>query len=149
MKDGPVNDAHPGNLTFIAEQVSHHPPISAFYAEHVEKKIMCSAHIYTKSRFLGLSIGVNNIGQGSIYLLDKGEEYIVSFPSAYGRSILTVPWVELGGSVTITCPQTGYSAAVEFLTKVGFGPFYSDLIVSTPLFHYLTIFQLIPDLILF
>lgn len=118
VKDGPVNDAHPGNLTFIAEQVSHHPPISAFYAEHVEKRIMCSAHIYTKSRFLGLSIGVNNIGQGSIYLLDKGEEYIVTFPSAYGRSILTVPWVELGGSVSITCPQTGYTAAVEFLTKV-------------------------------
>lgn len=118
VKDGPVPDANPGNLTFIAEQVSHHPPISAFYAEHIEKKIMCSAHIYTKSRFLGLSIGVNNIGQGSIFLLEKGEEYIVTFPSAYGRSILTVPWVELGGAVNITCPQTGYSANVEFLTKV-------------------------------
>lgn len=113
-------DANPGNLTFIAEQVSHHPPISAFYAEHVGKKIMCSAHIYTKSRFLGLSIGVNNIGQGSIYLLEKGEEYIVTFPSAYGRSILTVPWVELGGAVNITCPQTGYNANVEFLTKVSY-----------------------------
>lgn len=36
------------------------------------------------------------------------------------RSILTVPWVELGGSVSITCAKTGYGAAVEFLTK----PFY-------------------------
>lgn len=36
------------------------------------------------------------------------------------RSILTVPWVELGGSVSITCAKTGYSATVEFLTK----PFY-------------------------
>lgn len=35
-------------------------------------------------------------------------------------SILTVPWIELGGSVTITCPQTGYRADIEFLTK----PFY-------------------------
>jgi oxysterol-binding protein len=81
---------------------------------------MCSAHIYTKSKFLGLSIGVHNIGQGSIYLLDKGEEYTVTFPSAYGRSILTVPWVELGGVVNVKCPQTGYFAVIEFLTKVNF-----------------------------
>ena len=33
---------------------------------------------------------------------------------------MTVPWVELGGSVSITCAKTGYSATVEFLTK----PFY-------------------------
>lgn len=39
---------------------------------------------------------------------------------AYCRSILTVPWVELGGSVTISCQQTGYHAKVEFITK----PFY-------------------------
>ena len=31
-----------------------------------------------------------------------------------------MPWVELGGSVSITCAKTGYSANVEFLTK----PFY-------------------------
>ena len=33
---------------------------------------------------------------------------------------MTVPWVELGGSVSITCAKTGYGATVEFLTK----PFY-------------------------
>ena len=60
------------------------------------------------------------MGTGSVYLLDKGEEYVCTFPSAYGRSILTVPWVELGGPVTITCQQTGYSANIEFLTKVLF-----------------------------
>jgi hypothetical protein len=36
------------------------------------------------------------------------------------RSILTVPWIELGGTVTITCAKTGYNATIEFLTK----PFY-------------------------
>ncbi|XP_053209690.1 oxysterol-binding protein-related protein 9-like isoform X2 [Panonychus citri] len=120
VKDGPVPWAVSNDLTFLAEQVSHHPPVSAFYAEHVNKKIMCSAHIYTKSKFLGLSIGVHHIGQGSIYLLEKGEEYVITFPSAYGRSILTVPWIELGGSVTVNCPQSGYHANIDFLTK----PFY-------------------------
>ncbi|XP_063225170.1 oxysterol-binding protein-related protein 9 isoform X2 [Bacillus rossius redtenbacheri] len=120
VTDGPVPWCSRSQLTFVAEQVSHHPPISAFYAEHYGKKISFCAHVWTKSKFLGLSIGVHNIGQGIISVLDYDEEYIVTFPNGYGRSILTVPWIELGGSVTITCAKSGYVANVEFLTK----PFY-------------------------
>uniref|UniRef100_A0A336LKT5 Oxysterol-binding protein n=1 Tax=Culicoides sonorensis TaxID=179676 RepID=A0A336LKT5_CULSO len=118
--DGPIPWCKKNQLTFIAEQVSHHPPISAFYAEHYEKRICFTAHVWTKSKFLGLSIGVHNIGQGIVTLCDLNEEYILTFPNGYGRSILTVPWIELGGSVTITCPKTKYHADIEFLTK----PFY-------------------------
>ncbi|XP_052861880.1 oxysterol-binding protein-related protein 9 [Anopheles cruzii] len=120
VQDGPVPWCRRDQLTFIAEQVSHHPPISAFYAEHYNKKISFSAHVWTKSKFLGLSIGVHNIGQGTVTLCDLNEEYIVTFPNGYGRSILTIPWIELGGTVTITCPQSGYRADIDFLTK----PFY-------------------------
>uniref|UniRef100_A0A182PM29 Oxysterol-binding protein n=1 Tax=Anopheles epiroticus TaxID=199890 RepID=A0A182PM29_9DIPT len=120
VKDGPVPWCRRDQLTFIAEQVSHHPPISAFYAEHYNKKISFSAHVWTKSKFLGLSIGVHNIGQGTVTLCDLNEEYIVTFPNGYGRSILTIPWIELGGTVTISSPQTGYRADIDFITK----PFY-------------------------
>ena len=51
-------------------------------------------------------------------MLDYDEEYIVTFPNGYGRSILTVPWVEIGGKTTITCAKTGYHATVDFHTKV-------------------------------
>lgn len=120
VKEGPVPWCRRDQLTFIAEQVSHHPPISAFYAEHYNKKISFAAHVWTKSKFLGLSIGVHNIGQGTVTLCDLNEEYIVTFPNGYGRSILTIPWIELGGTITITCPQTGYRADIDFITK----PFY-------------------------
>ena len=76
-------------LTFIAEQVSHHPPISAFYAEHFNKRIQLDGYTWTKSKFLGLSIGVHMVGKAVLSLLDHEEEYILTFPSAYGRSILT------------------------------------------------------------
>lgn len=56
-----------------------------------------------------------------LYLRDYGEEYVFTFPSAYARSILTVPWVELGGKVTISCAKTGYSANVTFHTKPLYG----------------------------
>lgn len=139
VTDGPVPWCSSQQLTFIAEQVSHHPPskctdycaqletnssflVSAFYAEHVNKRISFNAHVYTKSKFLGLSICVYNIGQGIVSVLDYDEEYFVTFPNGYGRSILTVPWIELGGTVTITCPKTGYNCNIEFLTK----PFYAN-----------------------
>ncbi|XP_064087179.1 oxysterol-binding protein-related protein 9-like isoform X6 [Macrobrachium nipponense] len=120
VPDGPIPWATTNNLSFVAEQVSHHPPISAFYAENKNKRISFCGHIWTKSKFLGLSICVNNIGQGCVSVMDHDEEYILNFPSGYGRSILTVPWVELGGTCQITCSKTGYSGNIEFLTK----PFY-------------------------
>lgn len=68
--------------------ISFPPPsitVSAFYAEHYNKKITFSAHVWTKSKFLGLSVGVHNIGEGVVTLVDYGEEYIVTFPNGYGR----------------------------------------------------------------
>ncbi|XP_039276085.1 oxysterol-binding protein-related protein 9 [Nilaparvata lugens] len=88
VSDGPVPWCHRNQLTFVAEQVSHHPPISAFYAEHYNTKDELEM---------------------------KRCVWLVCL-----RSILTVPWIELGGSVVIKCDKTGYKANVEFLTK----PFY-------------------------
>ncbi|MGH0149227.1 UNVERIFIED_CONTAM: hypothetical protein FKN15_021048 [Acipenser sinensis] len=120
VSEGPAPWCSKNDVSFVAEQVSHHPPISAFYAECYSKKIQFNAHIWTKSKFLGMSIGVHNIGQGCVSCLEYDEHYILTFPNGYGRSILTVPWVELGGECTISCSQTGYSASVSFHTK----PFY-------------------------
>ena len=50
--------------------------------------------------------------------MDYGEEYRVNLPNAYARSILTVPWLELGGKCHIECLQNGYTADVEFHCKV-------------------------------
>uniref|UniRef100_A0A672T2V8 Oxysterol-binding protein n=1 Tax=Sinocyclocheilus grahami TaxID=75366 RepID=A0A672T2V8_SINGR len=110
----------PYKVRFVAEQVSHHPPVSGFYCECAERGMCVNTHIWTKSKFMGMSVGVSMVGEGVLYLLDHGEEYAFTFPSAYARSILTVPWVELGGKVTISCAKTGYSANVTFHTK----PFY-------------------------
>lgn len=63
--------------------------------------------------------------------MDHGEEYVVTFPSGFGRSILTVPWVELGGKVSINCPQTGYIANIEFKCK----QFFSSDVNKVMIFH--------------
>ncbi|XP_029022115.1 oxysterol-binding protein-related protein 10 isoform X2 [Betta splendens] len=120
---GPPGEEAPGGcyrVRFVAEQVSHHPPVSAFYCESREKTMCVNAHVWTKSKFMGMSIGVSMVGEGVLCLLEHDEEYVFTLPCAYARSILTVPWVELGGKVSINCAKSGYSATVTFHTK----PFY-------------------------
>ncbi|XP_043821332.1 oxysterol-binding protein-related protein 10 isoform X2 [Dromiciops gliroides] len=107
-------------LRFVAEQVSHHPPVSCFYCECKERGMFVNTHVWTKSKFMGMSVGVSLVGEGILRLLDYEEDYVFTLPNAYARSILTIPWVELGGKVTMDCNKTGYTALVTFHTK----PFY-------------------------
>ncbi|XP_054638462.1 oxysterol-binding protein-related protein 10-like isoform X2 [Dunckerocampus dactyliophorus] len=107
-------------VRFVAEQVSHHPPVSGFYCECREKRMCVNTYVWTKSKFMGMSVGVSMVGQGVLHLSEHDEDYVFTLPCAYARSILAVPWVELGGKVTISCAKTGYSATVIFHTK----PFY-------------------------
>ncbi|XP_014007127.2 oxysterol-binding protein-related protein 11 isoform X1 [Salmo salar] len=118
----PTTEGEDGSyqLRFVAEQVSHHPPVSGFYAECPERRMCVNTHVWTKSKFMGMSIGVSMIGEGCLYLLEHDEEYMFTLPCAYARSILTVPWVELGGKVNVNCTKSGYSAVITFQTK----PFY-------------------------
>ena len=54
--------ANNSRLVYTAEQVSHHPPVTAFYFECPEKQVYLNASIYTKSKFMGMSIGVSMLG---------------------------------------------------------------------------------------
>lgn len=110
--------------------------------------------IYTKSKFLGLSLAVHNIGKSkrkreredfkmlfhyivTLNLMDHDEEYECNIPNAYARlitagtgfeicrlslslsrSILTYPWMELGGKCVVKCEKTGYRSEIEFHCKV-------------------------------
>ena len=95
--------------------------MSAFYAECPDKKICANYAVWTKSKFLGISVGVDMVGVGTIHVQEHGEKYHFTLPSTYGRSILTVPWSEMGGKVQVTCPQTDYTSTLVFHTKPMYG----------------------------
>jgi len=61
--------------------------VSAFYAEHFKNRISIDGYVWTKSKFLGLSVGVYMVGQSVLSVADYGEEYIMTFPNAYGRYV--------------------------------------------------------------
>ena len=58
---------------------------------------------------------------GTLSIPEFEEDYVITYPSAYARSILTVPWTELGGRCSITCEKTGLTASILFQTKPMYG----------------------------
>ncbi|KAJ7329845.1 hypothetical protein JRQ81_016019 [Phrynocephalus forsythii] len=103
---------------YIAEQVSHHPPISAFYVSNRKDGFCLSGNILAKSKFYGNSLSAILDGEGRLMFLNRGEEYVMTMPYAHCKGILYgTMTLELGGTVNIACEKTGYSAALEFKLK--------------------------------
>lgn len=108
---------HPsGSKTFyISEQVSHHPPVSTFYASNRQEGFTFSGTILAKSKFYGNSTSAILDGAATLSLLPRGENYVMTMPYAHCKGILMgTMTMELGGKVTIECEKTGYSTEMEF-----------------------------------
>ena len=75
---------------YVAEQVSHHPPISAFYYCSPENKLVISGELRPKSKFLGNSVVNEMGGYNHCIFLDRPQdgEYDITMPNMYARGIL-------------------------------------------------------------
>ncbi|XP_031206236.1 oxysterol-binding protein-related protein 8 [Mastomys coucha] len=103
---------------YIAEQVSHHPPVSAFYVSNRKDGFCLSGSILAKSKFYGNSLSAILEGEARLTFLNRGEDYVMTMPYAHCKGILYgTMTLELGGTVNITCQKTGYSAILEFKLK--------------------------------
>eukprot|EP00753_Platysulcus_tardus_P010753 PLAT3021.1.p1 GENE.PLAT3021.1~~PLAT3021.1.p1 ORF type:complete len:427 (+),score=231.44 PLAT3021.1:51-1331(+) len=112
---------------YFAEQVSHHPPISALYFENRAKHIVFNAQVQTKSRFGGNSAASIMAGGATMYLLNRpGEVYNVTFPNFYAIGLFMGKLrMELGDKSTITCPSLNLEAEFEWKLKPTFGGSYN------------------------
>ncbi|KRZ77341.1 Oxysterol-binding protein-related protein 8 [Trichinella papuae] len=109
---------------YIAEQVSHHPPISAFFVTNRKSGFNISGTILAKSKYYGNSLSAIMCGSARITLLNRGENYIVTLPYAHCKGLLLGTLsMELGGSVSLTCDRTSYSALIEFKLRPFLGRF--------------------------
>lgn len=106
------------NAYFLAEQVSHHPPITAMFYHSPEHRIGIEGDLRPKSRFFGNSVGMILEGYAKVQLGQWGESYMVTYPNMYARGILFGKMVlELGETSTVTCQETDLMFEVEFKTK--------------------------------
>ncbi|XP_055908551.1 oxysterol-binding protein-related protein 8 isoform X2 [Eupeodes corollae] len=111
---------HPnGSRTYyIAEQVSHHPPVSALYVTNRQDGFCITCSILAKSKFYGNSTSAMLEGVATLTLLPRGESYTLTTPYAHCKGILMGTLsMELGGKICIECENTGYKTEIEFKLK--------------------------------
>ena len=116
----PSLDSPQEAVTFLAEQVSHHPPVSAMYAECRAAGVSYVGSIATISglRFKYLlpnALTVENRGTARIILHSTGEEILCSFPDAVAIDLLgSKPMLKLTGSSWLSCDTHGFRVELEF-----------------------------------
>ncbi|MGH0163692.1 UNVERIFIED_CONTAM: hypothetical protein FKN15_045975 [Acipenser sinensis] len=63
----------------VSEQVSHHPPVSAFYAEGLNNDFIFQGSIYPKLKFWGKSVEAEPRGTITLELLNTGDKCVLNF----------------------------------------------------------------------
>ncbi|XP_021120103.1 oxysterol-binding protein-related protein 5 isoform X2 [Heterocephalus glaber] len=107
---------------YIAEQVSHHPPVSAFHISNRKDGFCMSGSITAKSRFYGNSLSALLDGKATLTFLNRAEDYTLTMPYAHCRGLLYgTMTLELGGKVTIACEKNNLQVELDFKLKPFFG----------------------------
>lgn len=118
-------------LTYFAEQVSHHPPISALYAEVKDKGIEMNGWYYPKSKFYGNSAASVAEGELEVKFKDLNETYDITWPDIYARGILYGKLVmETCGDTKIICKQNKLEAKISFIPKPWIGGEYNNVLAT-------------------
>ncbi|ELP94443.1 oxysterol-binding protein, putative [Entamoeba invadens IP1] len=108
---------------FIAEQTSHHPPISSIYACNRKSGWVGDGNLHFVTTFNGVTASAGIEGTIHAKFTKYNEDYTWNFPSAIVGGLYIPPLVmEIGGELNFECIQSKYKATVLFKTK----PFFGD-----------------------
>ncbi|XP_032317413.1 oxysterol-binding protein-related protein 2 isoform X3 [Camelus dromedarius] len=100
---------------FISEQVSHHPPISAFYSEGLHRDFLFHGSIYPKLKFWGKSVEAEPRGTITLELLRHNEAYTWTNPTCCVHNVIIGKlWIEQYGTVEIVNHRTGDKCVLHF-----------------------------------
>lgn len=107
-------------VRYLAEQVSHHPPVAACHAENAHFTYDLVSAPTTK--FLGNSLEVYPYGRTRITLKRAGELYTQVPPNAMVHNIVIgKTWVDAYGKLVVNCPTNGVSCELDFKPCGWFG----------------------------
>ncbi|XP_037628424.1 oxysterol-binding protein-related protein 2-like isoform X1 [Sebastes umbrosus] len=99
----------------ISEQVSHHPPVSAFHAQSLKQEFEFHGSIYPKLKFWGKSVEAEPKGTMTLELLKHKEAYTWTNPMCCVHNvILGKLWIEQYGTVEIVNHSTGDKCVLNF-----------------------------------
>ncbi len=105
-----------GETTLVSEQVSHHPPVTAYCITNEKHRIRLQGYNGQKASF-SRTIHIKQIGHALLTMhapgSDLAETYLITLPALHIESLIYgAPFVELGKSIYITA-STGYVAKID------------------------------------
>ncbi|XP_077583515.1 oxysterol-binding protein-related protein 2-like [Stigmatopora nigra] len=99
----------------ISEQVSHHPPVSAFHAESLKQEFAFHGSVYPKLKFWGKSVEAEPKGTMTLELLKHKEAYTWTNPMCCIHNVIIGKlWIEQYGTVEIVNHSTGEKCVLNF-----------------------------------
>uniref|UniRef100_A0A3P9MY70 Oxysterol-binding protein n=1 Tax=Poecilia reticulata TaxID=8081 RepID=A0A3P9MY70_POERE len=99
----------------ISEQVSHHPPVSAFHAESLKQEFEFHGSVCPKLKFWGKSVEAEPQGTMTLELLKHKEAYTWTNPMCCVHNIILGKlWIEQYGTVEIVNHSTGDKCILNF-----------------------------------
>ena len=105
---------------FLAEQVSHHPPIGAAHADAPRWSYDIVSAPTTK--FLGNSIDIYPVGRSRIHLKEKEETYSLVPPNSKAHNLIVGrTWVDCYGDFSLLNTKTGTRCLLRFTPCGWFG----------------------------
>lgn len=109
---GPPDD----ETKMVAEQVSHHPPVTACYLWNDTHGVRAEGYTRQEITFSG-SVNIRQIGHAILHLDEYNEDYLIPLPDVKVSGVITgSPYPELQGSHSIIS-SSGYIANVDFSGK--------------------------------
>jgi len=109
-----------GTLDLTAEQVSHHPPVTAFRLANTQHKVILDGHFAQKTTFSGKSIMVKQVGHAIVKVITpegQEESYLITLPKLRIDGLFFgSPYIELVEQSFIQA-STGWHAAITYKGK--------------------------------
>lgn len=106
-----------GDTKLISEQVSHHPPVTAYAIINEKHGVKLEGYNGQKASFSKGTISVKQVGHAKYHLKEFDEDYLITLPSLHIEGIVYgSPYVELNRSTTITS-SSGYVATIDYSGK--------------------------------
>ncbi|KAI0886651.1 uncharacterized protein GGS22DRAFT_158350 [Annulohypoxylon maeteangense] len=107
-------------ISYLTEQTSHHPPVSAFYVSCPEKGLHARGFDQISAKFTGTAIkvspGEHNLGIFITLERRDNETYQLKHPAAHLGGILRGALsVSVGDSAYVTCPRTKLKAILHYI----------------------------------
>uniref|UniRef100_A0A8C6PFG7 Oxysterol-binding protein n=1 Tax=Nothobranchius furzeri TaxID=105023 RepID=A0A8C6PFG7_NOTFU len=99
----------------LSEQVSHHPPVSAFHVEGLRQDFVFHGSIYPKLKFWGKSVEAEPKGTITLELPKHNEAYTWTNPTCCVHNIIVGQlWIEQYGNVELINHRTGEKCCLNF-----------------------------------